>query len=103
DQAGIELLAQPDGDVALDQVLTFARAALALYGVQPQVRLGGVGLFEALLVQADMPEAWRSRIRHRFGHTEAMDRLLTRLGQPSAPAQGESKTRDELIEDVTAR
>ena len=103
DQAGIELLAQPDGDVALDQVLTFARAALALYGVQPQVRLGGVGLFEALLVQADMPEAWRSRIRHRFGHTEAMDRLLTRLGQPSAPAQGDSKTRDELIEDVTAR
>ncbi len=60
DQAGLELLAQHDGDVALDQVLTFARAALSIYNVVPDVRLGGVGLFEALLVQADMPDAWRS-------------------------------------------
>lgn len=103
DQAGIELLAQPDGDVALDQVLTFARAALSLYGIQPQVRLGGVGLFEALLVQADMPDAWRSRIRHRFGHIEAMDRLLTRLAQSSPAAPGDPNGREELIEDVTAR
>ena len=45
DQAGIELLAQPDGDIALDQVLTFARAALSLYGIVPQVHLCGVVLF----------------------------------------------------------
>ena len=103
DQAGIELLAQPDGDVALDQVLTFARAALSIYGVAPHVRLGGVGLFEALLVQADMPEAWRPRIRNRFGHTEALDRLLTRLeAAPDAP-RATQPSRAELIEDVTAR
>jgi ATP phosphoribosyltransferase regulatory subunit len=103
DQAGIELLAQPDGDIALDQVLTFARAALSLYGITPTVRLGGVGLFEALLQQADMPDAWRSRIRHRFGHTEAMDRLLTRLEQAPDLPRTEQPGRDELIEDVTAR
>ncbi|HTO27406.1 MAG TPA: ATP phosphoribosyltransferase regulatory subunit, partial [Devosia sp.] len=86
DQAGIELLAQPDGDVALDQVLTFARAALSIFGVAPDIRLGGVGLFEALLAQADMPDAWRPRIRNRFGHIEALDRLLTRLeAAPDAP------------------
>ena len=103
DQAGIELLAQPDGDVALDQVLTFARAALSIYGVAPHVRLGGVGLFEALLVQADMPEAWRPRIRNRFGHTEALDRLLTRLeAAPDAP-RATQPSRAELVEDVTAR
>ena len=103
DQAGIELLAQPDGDVALDQVLTFARAALSIFGVAPQIRLGGVGLFEGLLAQADMPDAWRPRIRNRFGHTEALDRLLTRLeAAPDLPREAQPG-RDELIEDVTAQ
>ncbi|MGV8853843.1 MAG: ATP phosphoribosyltransferase regulatory subunit [Devosia sp.] len=103
DQAGIELLAQPDADVALDQVLTFARAALAIFGVAPDVRLGGVGLFEALLVQADMPDAWRPRIRNRFGHPEALNRLLTRLeAAPDLPREAQP-SRDELVEDVTAQ
>jgi ATP phosphoribosyltransferase regulatory subunit len=103
DQAGVELLAQPDGDVALDQVLTFARAALSIYGVAPQVRLGGVGLFEALLAQAEMPDAWRPRIRNRFGHTEALERLLARLEQaPELPRSAQPR-REDLVEDVTAR
>jgi ATP phosphoribosyltransferase regulatory subunit len=101
DQAGIELLAQPDGDVALDQVLTFARAALSIFGVAPDIRLGGVGLFEALLVQADMPDAWRPRIRNRFGHTEALDRLLTRLeAAPDVPRE-QQPSRDALVDSVT--
>ncbi|MBD8065579.1 ATP phosphoribosyltransferase regulatory subunit [Devosia sp. PTR5] len=103
EQAGVELLAQPDGDIALDQVLTFARAALSIYGVVPQVRLGGVGLFEALLVQADMPDAWRPRIRHRFGHTEAMSRLLTRLEAAPDTAGAENARLEDLVEDITAR
>jgi ATP phosphoribosyltransferase regulatory subunit len=103
EQAGVELLAQPDGDIALDQVLTFARASLRLYGVTPEVRLGGVGLFEALLAQADMPAAWRSRIRHRFGNQEAMDRLLSRLEKGSENTSSDGVARDALIEDVTAR
>lgn len=101
DQAGIELLAQPDGDVALDQVFTFARAALSIFGVAAEIRLGGVGLFEALLVQADMPEAWRPRIRNRFGHTEALDRLLNRLeAAPDVPRE-QQPTRDALVVSVT--
>ncbi|KQX34764.1 hypothetical protein ASD04_15325 [Devosia sp. Root436] len=101
DQAGIELLAQPDGDVALDQVLTFARAALSIFGVAPDIRLGGVGLFEALLVQADMPDAWRPRIRNRFGHTEALDRLLARLeAAPDAPRE-KQPSRKALVADIT--
>jgi ATP phosphoribosyltransferase regulatory subunit len=101
DQAGIELLAQPDGDIALDQVLTFARAALSIFSVAPAIRLGGVGLFEALLVQADMPDPWRPRIRNRFGHTEALDRLLTRLeAAPDAP-RASQPSREALVADVT--
>lgn len=101
DQAGIELLAQPDGDVALDQVLTFARAALDLFGVRPRIRLGGVGLFEALLVQADMPDAWRPRIRHRFGHPEALERLLGRLEAAPDMVRTQQPSRDTLIADIT--
>jgi ATP phosphoribosyltransferase regulatory subunit len=101
DQGGIELLAQRDGDVALDQVLTFARAALSIFGVSPVVRLGGVGLFEGLLAQAEMPDPWRSRIRHRFGHTEALDRLLTRLElAPDLPRE-QQPSREALVADVT--
>jgi ATP phosphoribosyltransferase regulatory subunit len=102
DQAGIELLAQPDGDAALDEVLRFAREALALYGVmQPRVRIGGVALFEALLRQADMPDPWRPRIRHRFGHPEALQRLLARLeAAPDAP-RAEQPGREALIADIT--
>ena len=101
DQAGIELLAQPDGDIALDQVLTFARAALSIFGVSPDVRLGGVGLFEALLVQADMPDAWRPRIRNRFGHTEALNRLLSRLEAAPDAVRQQQPSRKALVEDVT--
>ena len=101
DQAGIELLAQADGDIALDQVLTFARAALSIYGVAPTVRLGGVGLFEALLAQADMPDAWRSRIRHRFGHTEALHRLLARLEAAADTPRAAHPGREALVADVT--
>lgn len=103
DQAGIELLAQPDGDVALDQVLTFARAALSIFGVAPDIRLGGVGLFESLLVQADMPDAWRPRIRNRFGHTEALERLLTRLEVAPDLPRTNQPGREALIEDITAQ
>ena len=101
DQAGIELLAQPDGDVALDQVLTFARAALDLFGVSPDIRLGGVGLFEALLVQLDMPDPWRPRIRHRFGHPEALDRLLTRLEAAPDLPRTQQPAREALVADIT--
>lgn len=103
DQAGIELLAQPDGDIALDQVLTFARAALSIYGIPTRLRLGGVGLFESLLLQADMPDAWRPRIRQRFGHKEALDRLLNRLEAAPDLPRSEQPAREALIEDVTAR
>lgn len=88
-QAGVELLGQTDPEHALDEVLTFARRALAVYGVTaPRIRLGGVALFEAILGSADMPAAWRPRLRHRFGHPEAMARLLDRLAAAeAAPAE----------------
>ncbi|GHA31143.1 ATP phosphoribosyltransferase regulatory subunit [Devosia pacifica] len=101
-QAGLELLAQRDADLALDRVLAFARDALTVYEVAaPRIRLGSVALFESLLAQLEMPDAWRPRIRHRFGHDEAMDRLLTRLEAAPDVPRAEQPHRDALIEDIT--
>jgi ATP phosphoribosyltransferase regulatory subunit len=91
-QAGVELLGQLDPEQALDEVLTFARRALSVYRLTtPRIRLGGVVLFEAILAHAEMPDVWRPRIRARFGHKDAMSRLLDRLaeahaGKPDAPS-----------------
>ena len=103
DQAGLELLGQPDPSQALDQVLTFARWALAIYGINaPGIRLGGVGLFEAFLEACGIPEVWRARIRHRFGHPDAMGRLMDRLLNPTdIPAGPAPDGRETLIEIVT--
>jgi len=92
-QAGVELLGQLDPEQALDEVFTFARRALSVYRLMtPTIRLGGVGLFEAILANAPMPDVWRPRIRARFGHKDAMSRLLDRLadshaGKPDTPSE----------------
>jgi ATP phosphoribosyltransferase regulatory subunit len=103
EQAGLELLGQPDADQALDQVLTFARWALAIFDITaPNVRFGGVGLFESFLEMAEVPPAWRSRIRHRFGHPEALNRLMDRLANPQEKVTGPAPdSRDTMIEIVT--
>lgn len=90
EQAGLELLGQANPEAALEDVLAFARRALEIYAVtSPEILLGGVGLFEALLAAANMPEVWRPRIRHRFGHPEALARLFDRLADPhGAGTQG---------------
>ena len=103
EQAGLELLGQPDAGQALDQVLTFARWALAIYDIHsPSIRLGGVGLFESFLEAAEVPAAWQPRIRHRFGHPEAMARLMERLLNPAERAVGNvPDARETVIEIVT--
>ncbi|GGA56555.1 ATP phosphoribosyltransferase regulatory subunit [Pelagibacterium lentulum] len=89
DQAGLELLALPDSDAALDRVIGFARAALDIYGIaSPAIRVGSIDLFEAFLASCDMPDVWRPRIRARFGHPRAMTRLLDRLADPHKPMEG---------------
>ncbi|HVY51274.1 MAG TPA: ATP phosphoribosyltransferase regulatory subunit [Devosia sp.] len=103
DQAGLELLGQPDAASALDQVLTFARWALAIYDVTaPNIRLGGVGLFEAFLAAMGISQQWQARIRHRFGHPVALGRLMERLTNPERRAAGAPPdARETIVEIVT--
>ncbi|MEO6012097.1 MAG: ATP phosphoribosyltransferase regulatory subunit [Devosia sp.] len=103
DQAGLELLGQPDASAALDQVLTFARWALAIYDVTaPNVRIGGVGLFESFLSAMGISPQWQTRIRHRFGHPVAMQRLMDRLTNPGERITGTAPdARETIVEIVT--
>jgi ATP phosphoribosyltransferase regulatory subunit len=103
DQAGLELLGQPDSGAALDQVLTFARWALAIYDVtEPSVRIGGVGLFESFLAAMGISPQWQTRIRHRFGHPAAMQRLLDRLTSTEERIAGATPdARETIIEIIT--
>lgn len=103
DQAGLELLGQADAGSALDQVLTFARWSLAIYDVtEPHVRIGGVGLFESFLAAMDIAPQWQSRIRHRFGHPSAMQRLIDRLtsADPNVSTSAPD-ARETIVEIVT--
>lgn len=89
DQGGMELLALPDADAALDQLIGFARAVTDIYGVTaPNIRVGDIDLFETVLAACDMPDVWRPRVRARFGHPEAMASLLDRLADPRPPIAG---------------
>jgi len=85
EQAGLELIAQPDPDAALDAVFGFALDALAAYGLTaPRIRLGSVAMFEALLGAAELPDVWRPRLRDRFGDS-AIVSLVDRLADPHGP------------------
>lgn len=102
EQAGLELIGQPDPDAALDKVFAFALSALKAYDVQPKVRLGSVAIFEALLDQLDLPDVWRPRIRHRFGNVTTMTSLLDRLADPHGATAGSLPwKREELVSVVT--
>ncbi len=105
EQAGIELIAQPNPLTAFDSVLGFARDALAAYGIDtPTIRIGSVAMFESVLNGAEMPDVWRPRLRHRFGHPESLMPLLERLSDPHG-AEGNIRTPrlKEIEADVTER
>lgn len=105
EQAGIEVLGSPDGGAALDRVFDFALEGLALFGIEaPVVKLGSVALFEALLHSLDMPDVWRPRLRHRFGHPQMLAQLLARLPEPhDSNDQADDLVRKDLVERVAAQ
>lgn len=104
EQAGLEFLGPFDAD-PFDASLQFSFDAAALYGIdRPELHLGAVDLFEALLAALDMPDMWRPRIRARLGAPEAMASLLDRLAVPE-PAEAAARypaERDKLIAAIAA-
>lgn len=103
DQAGLELLAQPNPETALHTVFDFTQNALNIFDQTPAtIRLGSVALFEALLATVDMPDVWRPRLRRRFGNKNAMQALLVRLASPvQEQAEAAPKSREQLLKQIT--
>lgn len=88
-QAGIESY----GDVARQdaEAKTFSLVLTALHqaGLRNwQLRIGDLGLFDAVLAAAEMPERWRRRLRHQFGQSEAFRAELKRLTTHPARSTG---------------
>ena len=88
-QAGIESY----GDLARQdaEAKTFALVMTALHqaGLRTwQLRIGDLGLFDAVLAAAEMPERWRRRLRHQFGRYEAFRAELKRLTTQPARSIG---------------
>jgi ATP phosphoribosyltransferase regulatory subunit len=95
-QAGIESFAAGDPLAADVEVLLLTLKAVRAAGVSRiQLRIGDVGLFDALLGAIDMPNRWRSRLRHLFWRSEAFRAELRRLA--SSPADAVRGLPAELI------
>lgn len=89
-QAGIELYAQADEAKADAEVLLRTLEAVKTAGLKaPKLRIGDLGLFDALLDAVDIPERWRQRLLAQFWRPEAFRAELKRLSTvPGSAVEG---------------
>ena len=79
-QAGIESFGRRDTAAADAEMLALGLEALAQYGVvAPEIRIGDVGLFTALIEALDLPAAWRRRLSKDFHRAGSLAHDLDRL------------------------
>ena len=71
----------------LAQLLAEAAAHVA----HPAIRVGSIDLFETLLAESDMPDVWRPRIRHRFGHERNAVQVFDAAGRAYTRSGGSSR------------
>ncbi len=82
-QAGIEIFGKEDAEKAEAEILALTLKALEEVGTNEfKIRLGDLGLFEALLHAIDMPERWRKRLNENFWRHEEFHNILHQLGEP---------------------
>lgn len=87
-QAGVEFFG--GADTIADDADVFALITEACgRGANRSVRLGDLGVLQAVLAAVDLPDVWRARLRRHFWHGKVFQDLLARL-------KGEAKqTEDE--------
>jgi ATP phosphoribosyltransferase regulatory subunit len=96
-QAGIEAFGDKDASEADARTLVLMLRALQQAGLTGwRLRIGDVGLFDALLATANMPERWRRRLRHQFWRPDAFRAELKRLS--SEPARSAAAFPRALID-----
>jgi ATP phosphoribosyltransferase regulatory subunit len=79
-QAGIESFGRADIAAADAEMLALGLEATAQYGlVAPEIRIGDVGLFSALVAALDLAPAWKRRLVKDFNHKSTLAHDLDRL------------------------
>jgi ATP phosphoribosyltransferase regulatory subunit len=79
-QAGIESFGRSDKAAADAEMLALGLEATAHYGLaQPDIRIGDVALFTALIAGLDLPPAWKRRLIKDFNHKNNLAQDLDRL------------------------
>ncbi len=96
-QAGIEFFGVSDREEAEARTLALVLTALTQSGLRDwSLRIGDLGLFDAVLDAAEMPERWRRRLRHRFWRAKAFRAELKRL--TTSPARSTATLPRALID-----
>ncbi len=86
-QAGIEHFGESGREQADAEVVGLTLEAVRAAGLESWgLRIGDLGLFQALLDAIDMPERWRARLRHQFWRPDAFREELARLTRDPADA-----------------
>jgi ATP phosphoribosyltransferase regulatory subunit len=76
-QAGVESFGRGDTAAADAEILSLGLEATAQYGVNaPDIRMGDVGLFTALIDNLDLVPAWKRRLIKDFGRAGRLERDL---------------------------
>ena len=89
-QAGIESFGRPDIAAADAEMLALGLDATAHYGLNvPDIRIGDVGLFAALIAALDLAPAWKRRLIKDFNHKQSLAQDLERLTISPAHARPE--------------
>jgi ATP phosphoribosyltransferase regulatory subunit len=79
-QAGIESFGRADKAAADAEMLALGLEATAHYGLsEPDVQIGDVALFEALIAGLDLPPAWKRRLVKDFNRKANLAQDLDRL------------------------
>jgi ATP phosphoribosyltransferase regulatory subunit len=79
-QAGIESFGRPDTAAADAEMLALGIEATGHYGLeQPDIRMGDVALFSALIAALDLAPAWKRRLIKDFNHKTSLAHDLDRL------------------------
>jgi ATP phosphoribosyltransferase regulatory subunit len=85
-QAGIESFGRPDIAAADAEMLALGLDATAHYRLAtPDIRIGDVGLFAALIAALDLAPAWKRRLIKDFNHKTSLAQDLERL-TPTLPS-----------------
>ncbi|HET9764298.1 MAG TPA: ATP phosphoribosyltransferase regulatory subunit [Casimicrobiaceae bacterium] len=89
-QAGIESFARADTAAADAEMLALGLDATAHYGLDaPDIRMGDVALFSALIAALDLAPAWKRRLIKDFNRKTSLAHDLDRLAISAAQARPE--------------